>query len=105
MPAARPKMMDAIGVTKPAPGVMQTRPATAPDAAPRTVGLPARTHSAPIQASAAAAAAVLVLMNAIEASSPDDTALPALKPNQPTHRSEAPTTVKARLCGGIGCCG
>ena len=29
-----------IGVTKPEAGVMDTRPATAPDAAPRAVGLP-----------------------------------------------------------------
>src|SRR5262245_55251373 len=100
-----PNTIDAIGVTNPAPGVMQTRPATAPDAAPRIVGLPARIHSAPIQPSAAAAAAVLVFRNAVDASSLEDTALPALKPNQPTHRSEAPTTVKTRLCGGMGVCG
>src|SRR5688572_676652 len=98
-------MIEAIGVTKPAPGVMQTRPATAPEAAPRIVGLPERIHSAAIQARAAAAAAVLVLRNAIAASSPAPTALPALKPNQPTHRRLAPMTVKPRLCGGIGCCG
>src|SRR5213075_2627268 len=97
-----PKTIDAIGVTKPAAGVMQTRPATAPDAPPSIVGLPPRIHSAAIQPSAAAAAAVLVLRKAVAASSLDDTALPALKPNQPTQRSEAPITLYTRLCGGIG---
>ena len=36
---------------------------------------------------------------------PDETALPALKPNQPTQRSEAPIAEYTRLCGGMGCCG
>ena len=40
MPATAPMTMAAIGVTKPAAGVIATRPATAPEAAPRTVGLP-----------------------------------------------------------------
>src|SRR4029078_3008497 len=98
-----PMMIDAIGGTKPAPGVMQTRPATAPDAAPSSVGLPLRIHSAAIQPRVAAAAAVLVLRKAVAASSPGDTALPALKPNQPTQRSEAPIAEYTRLCGGMGC--
>ncbi len=101
-PPAIPMMIDAIGVTKPAAGVMQTRPATAPEAAPRSVGLPDRIHSAAIQPRVAAAAAVLVLRKAVAASSPDETALPALNPNQPTQSSEAPIAEKARLCGGIG---
>ncbi len=33
------------------------------------------------------------------------TALPALKPNQPTHNRLAPISVIARLCGGIIVCG
>ena len=33
------------GETKPAPGVMVARPATAPEAAPRVVGLPRCHHS------------------------------------------------------------
>ena len=32
-------------------------------------------------------------------------ALPALKPNQPTHSMPAPVTVIVRLCGGIAVCG
>ena len=33
------------------------------------------------------------------------TALPALKPNQPTHSMHAPVTVMGRLCGGIATSG
>src|ERR1044071_6121587 len=105
MPARMPMTIEAIGVTKPAAGVTATRPATAPDAPPSIVGLPARIHSAAIQPRAAAAAAELVLTNAVAASSPEETALPALKPNQPTHSSEAPITENGRLCGGIACSG
>ena len=82
--------IEAIGVTKPAAGVMATRPATAPEAAPSIVGLPCLSHSTSSQPRAAAAAAVLVLTNAIEASSLAPRAEPALKPNQPTHSSDAP---------------
>src|SRR2546427_12009344 len=81
---------------------MATRPATAPLAAPRTVGLPRPIHSAPIHESAAAAVAVLVATNALVASAPADSALPALKPNHPNQRSAAPASVKGRLCGGMG---
>ena len=50
--------------TKPAPGVMATRPATMPDAAPRLVKWPSRIRSTTAQASPAAAAARNVFMNA-----------------------------------------
>ena len=46
---------------------MATRPATAPEAAPSTVGLPRVIHSVNIQPSAAAAAPVLVATNALTA--------------------------------------
>src|SRR5262245_3543417 len=81
---------------------MATSPATAPDAAPRTVGLPRVHHSASTHASVAAAAAVLVVTKALTASPPALSALPALKPNQPTQSIAAPTTVNGRLWGGIG---
>ena len=41
-------------------------------------------------------------MNALLASPPADSALPALKPNHPTHSSAAPITLSTTLCGGIG---
>src|SRR2546426_7940164 len=95
---------EAIGVTNPDAGVMATRPATAPDAAPRTVGLPRLIHSVNIQPSAAAAAPVFVAVKALTARPLASSALPALNPNQPTHSSEAPMTVIGRLCGCIGWC-
>ena len=52
-------------------------------------------------ATVAAAAAVFVLTKAATADVPADKALPALKPNQPTHRSEAPLTLSTRLCGAM----
>src|SRR5438309_2001689 len=94
--------MAATGRTKPQAGVIATSPATAPEAMPSTVGLPRVIHSAAIQPSAAAAAAVLVVTNAFAATPDASRALPALNPNQPNHKSPAPITVRGRLCGGIG---
>ena len=71
---------------------MATRPATAPEMMPSTRGLPRATHSANIQASAAAAVAIWVTAIAMPARPLAATAEPALKPNQPTHSSEAPIT-------------
>src|SRR2546430_16434823 len=93
---------EAIGVTYPEAGVMATRPATAPDAAPSTVGLPRLIHSVNIQPSAAAAAPVLVAVNALTARPFASSALPALQPNQPNHRRAAPVTVIGSRCGGVG---
>ncbi len=81
--------------------MIATRPATAPDAAPSIEGLPLLTHSPAIHASTAAAVATSVLTNASAAASPASSADPALKPNQPTHSSDAPTIVNVRLCGAI----
>ena len=44
-------------------GVMATRPATMPDAAPRDVALPSRMRSMSSQPSIAAAVAIVVAMN------------------------------------------
>src|SRR5258706_11016591 len=100
-PAATPMMTEALGPTKPDAGVIATRPATAPEARPSTLGLPFAAHSVNIQASAAAAVQICVAVIAIPARPSEATAEPALKPNQPTHRSEAPITVRVRLCGAI----
>jgi hypothetical protein len=40
-------------------------------------------------------------MKASEAELPASSADPALKPNQPTHSSEAPIMVSGRLCAGM----
>ncbi len=47
----------------------------------------------------AAAAAMLVTVKALAARPPAVTADPALKPNQPNHRSPAPRTVIGTSCG------
>src|SRR5215475_14106692 len=88
-PAAIPMMIDAPGSTKPDAGVIATRPATAPEMQPSTEGFPLAIHSANIQPSAAAAVAICVTAMAMPARPFAATAEPALKPNQPTHRSEA----------------
>ena len=89
-----------IGPTKPDAGVMATRPATAPVQMPITVGLPRIIHSTTIQVKAATAAAMCVTSMAMPACMPALTAEPALKPNQPTHSSEAPMKVSTMLCPG-----
>src|SRR5438552_17914811 len=81
---------------------MATSPATAPEAAPSTVGLPRVAHSVNIQPSAADAAAVFVARKALAASPLASSALPALKPNQPNHNKAAPITVIGRVLGWIG---
>src|SRR5664279_4314177 len=98
-PAARPITMAGIGFTKPDAGVIATRPATAPEMAPRTLGLPATIHSTTIQDNTAAAVAKCVAMKALLARGPAFSALPALNPNQPTHRRQAPITLSTTLCG------
>src|SRR3990167_3162788 len=103
-PPPTPIRMADMGPTKPDAGVIATRPATAPLAAPRTVGLPLKSQSIAIQARTAAAVAVFVTTNALVASPSAARALPALKPNQPTHSMAAPMTLKGRLCGGIASC-
>src|SRR3990170_9163033 len=101
MPAVSPIRSAGMGVTKPEAGVIATRPATAPEMAPSTLGLPLRNHSAPAQPMTAAAAAKCVATNALLAKLPADKALPALKPNQPTHSRQAPMKLRVTLCGGM----
>ncbi|MCY1539735.1 hypothetical protein D9M68_753350 [compost metagenome] len=90
-------MMPPMGPTEPQAGVMATRPATAPDAAPSIEALPLESASPTHQASTAAAVASRVLMKARPAPPLASRLEPALKPNQPTHSSEAPTMVSVRL--------
>ena len=66
-PAAMPMMMDPVSPTKPEAGVMATRPATAPDAMPRTEGLPLAIHSVIIHESAATAVATCVTTMSLSA--------------------------------------
>src|SRR5512141_66257 len=89
-PAISPMRSADIGRTNPAAGVTATSPATAPEIAPRALGLPLCIHSAADHPTTAAAAAKCVATNALVASPPADSALPALNPNHPTHSSAAP---------------
>src|SRR5258708_17278343 len=95
-----PIKTDPIGLTKTEPGVMATRPATAPEQMPSTVGLPFMTHSTIIQVKPAVGVAVWVPSMAMPACRPAVTAEPALKPNQPTHSKEAPIIVSTTLWAG-----
>ena len=90
--------------TNPAAGVIATSPATAPEAMPSTVGFSVCTHSMNIQASAAAAAEVLVDEKGAPASPSAASAVPALNPNHPNHSRAAPSAVSAMLEGNIAPC-
>src|ERR1700739_2662298 len=69
------------GPTKPDAGVIATRPATAPEQMPITVGLPFSAHSTSIQVKPATAVAICVTSIAMPACIPAVTAEPALKAN------------------------
>src|SRR5262252_1882514 len=100
-PTPRP-ITNAPGMpTLPAAGVIATRPATAPEAAPSIEGLPLISHSANIHESTAHAVARYVFMNASAAEPFASSAEPALNPNHPNHSSDAPIMVIVRLCGLI----
>src|SRR5258708_32266846 len=92
-PTTRPSTSAPIGPAKPEAGVTATRPATQPDAMPSIEGLPLKIHAANIQDSAAAAVATNELIIASGAPPMASSYEPALKPSQPTHSNQAPTTV------------
>src|SRR5688572_30988901 len=100
-PAIRPSTSAPIGPAKPEAGVTATRPAMQPDSAPSSDALPLISHSANIQASAAAAVATNELSMASGAPTTASRLEPALNPNQPTQSSDAPTIVKASEWGDI----
>src|SRR6185369_1855822 len=102
MPARMPMITDEPGVTKPHAGVMTTRPATAPEQNPSTLGFPLSMYSASAQTKEATAVASVVVVNALAATPSAATALPALKPYQPTHSMPVPTMQNTMLCGVIG---
>src|SRR3954470_21534253 len=93
--------MAPIGPEEPAAAVTATRPATAPDNAPSTDGWPLMIHSANIHDSAAAAVATKELVMASAAPPEASRFDPALKPNQPTHNSDAPIMDMVSECGAI----
>src|SRR5579863_4219405 len=100
-PAATPMRTEPPAVTNPQAGVMTTSPATAPEQKPRTLGLPRTIHSAIGQVNEATAVASVVVVNALAAITSAATALPALKPYQPTQSMPVPIMQSTMLCGAI----
>src|SRR5688572_9127567 len=88
-----------VAFTRPAQGVITTRPPTAPEQKPSTEGLPREIHSAAGQAAQATAVASVVVTKALAETPSAATALPALKPYQPTHSMPVPIMVSTMLCG------
>src|SRR4051812_39462687 len=83
------KMLCGIA-TKPAAGVIATRPTTAPMQKPITDGFLPRSTSKNIQDKPAAAAAVFVVANAETDNALAAPAEPALKPNHPNQSKPVP---------------
>ena len=103
MPATMPMTTAPVAVMKPVAGVTTTRPATAPEQKPRTVGLPVRSHSTIGQTKEAMPVARVVVMNACAATPSAATAEPALNPYQPTQSMPVPMAVRTRLWGAKFC--
>src|SRR6266404_6457182 len=101
MPAATPMMIAPVGSTYPHAGVITTRPPTAPEQNPSTLGLPRNAYSSIAQVNEATAVARVVLMNAFAAIPSGARALPALKPYQPTQSRPVPTMQSTMLCGAM----
>src|SRR3954470_677177 len=101
-PARMPSGTESAGVMKPQAGVTTTRPATAPEQNPSTLGFFRMMYSSIAQVNEATAVASVVVVNALAAPPSAATAEPALKPYQPTQSMPVPTMQRTRLCGGIG---
>src|SRR5208283_4536920 len=99
IPATAPIIRAAQGATNPDAGVIDPRPAIAPDASPNVVGLFIKIHSAKTHVSEPIAAAMWVTRNALPATASAASLLPALKPNQPNQSSPTPRRVRVRLWG------
>src|SRR3989449_71290 len=96
-----PMITAPLTVTKPQAGVITTRPATAPEQKPSTLGLPRTTHSAIGHTNEATAVARVVVVKALAAMTSAATALPALKPYQPTQSIPVPTMQRTMLSAGV----
>src|SRR3954447_10214615 len=98
-PTERPITSAPPAGTQPDAGVIATRPATAPHAAPTTETLRLWTYWIMTQVTVAAAAAVFVTSSAFAARPLAESDEPALNPNHPNHRRPAPRTVIGMSCG------
>src|SRR5262249_10937274 len=102
IPAAIPMSTAPPEVTNPHAGVITTKPATAPEQNPSTLGLPLMSHSAMGQTKEATAVATVVVVKAFAAITSAATALPALNPYHPTQSMRVPTMQRTMLWGGMG---
>src|SRR5919106_2243420 len=100
--AAIPIISAAMGPTNPDAGVIATKPATAPVAAPMVEALPVCAQEMSIQVKAAVPVAICVAIKALVADELAAVAEPALNPNQPNHSNAAPNTIRGTLCASIG---
>src|SRR2546421_350296 len=100
-PAATPIITAPVGATYPQAGVITTSPATAPEQNPSTLGLPRSAYSSMAHVNDATAVASVVLVNALAAIPSGASALPALKPYQPTQSNPVPTMHSTIRCGDI----
>src|SRR5574340_34811 len=91
MPAIAPITTAPSTLTVPHDGVMATRQATTPDAAPNVVGLPSRRCSTNSQPSRPVQPATRVLRKIAAALPSAARAEPALNPNQPNHSRPTPS--------------
>src|SRR5438105_13967301 len=92
---------ESVAATYPQAGVITTSPATAPEQNPSTLGLPRSAYSSMAHVNDATAVASVVLMNAFAAMPSGASALPALKPYQPTQSKPVPTMQSTMLCGAM----
>src|SRR6266513_6061043 len=88
-----------VGSTYPHAGVITTSPPSAPEQNPSTLGLPRSAYSSIAHVNEATAVARVVVMNALAAIPSGASALPALKPYQPTQSNPVPTMQSTMLCG------
>src|SRR5438552_8831642 len=80
---------------------MTTSPPTAPEQKPSILGLPRCAYSSMPHVNEATAVASVVLMNEFAAIPSGASALPALKPYQPTQSKPVPTMQSTMLCGAM----
>ena len=86
-----PMTSASTGVTEPAAGVMEARPAMVPVTMPTMDALPSLMRSQSAQVSDAVAAEMCVTTSAMAAPPSAASCEPALKPNQPTQSMAAPS--------------
>src|SRR5947207_15410972 len=90
-----------VAATYPHAGVITTKPPTAPEQNPSTLAFPRNAYSSIAQVKEATAVASVVVIKAFAAIPSGASALPALKPYQPTQSKPVPTMQSTMLWGAI----